>query len=643
MRRTPRDTEDSARKVRRRAFLMGSAMGAFVAVLGARMRYLSVDQADEFRLLAEENRVNIRLIPPARGLIHDRNGKLIAGNEQNYRVVITREDAGDVELVLKRLAAIVPLSEEEIARTLRETERRSPFVPIIVADRMSWQDFSKVALNAPSLPGVTPEVGLSRSYPLDTDFAHVVGYVGPVSERDLAGLENPDPVLQIPKFQIGKIGVERWREEVLRGRAGQKRIEVNHVGRVMRELGRLEGDPGDDLRLTIDADIQNFTQVRLGEESAAAVAMDVETGDLLAIASSPSFDPNLFVRGISQADYSTLMENDHRPLADKTVQGLYPPGSTFKMVTALAALEAGVVTPESSVYCPGYFEIGGRRFACWKKSGHGRVGLGAALAESCDVYFYETALKVGIDKIAEMGRKLGLGVKHDLPMSAIAAGVMPDKAWKMESYGQEWRIGDTVNASIGQGYVLTSPLQLAVMTARIGSGRAVVPRLVRAIGSEEMPIPEAPVLDIPVQHLNGVRRGMYEVMNGSNGTAKSSRIVDETMVMAGKTGTAQVRSYGETGIRDNKLLPWHMRDHALFVCYAPYDKPKVAVSVVVEHGGGGSTMAAPIARDILLRCLTGGIPPLSAYPAAQRGRIETQFNEMKLRDTGPASPARSRA
>ena len=643
MRRTPRDTDDSARKVRRRAFVMGTAMGAFVAVLGARMRHLSVEQADQFRLLAEENRVNIRLIPPARGLIHDRNGKLIAGNEQNYRVVITREDAGDVELVLKRLAAIVPLSEEDIARTLRETERRSPFVPIIVADRMSWQDFSKVALNAPSLPGVTPEVGLSRQYPLDTDFAHVVGYVGPVSERDLEGLENPDPVLQIPKFQIGKIGVERWREDALRGRAGQKRIEVNHVGRVMRELGRLEGDPGDDLRLTIDADIQNFTQVRLGEESAAVVAMDVQTGDLLAVASAPSFDPNLFVRGISQADYSALMENDHRPLADKTVQGLYPPGSTFKMVTALAALEAGVATPESSVYCPGYFEIGGRRFACWKKSGHGRVGLGAALAESCDVYFYETSLKVGIDKIAEMGRKLGLGIKHDLPMSAIAAGVMPDKAWKMESYGQEWRIGDTVNASIGQGYVLTSPLQLAVMTARIATGRAVNPRLVRGVGTEEIAAPEAPVLDIPVPHLQAVRRGMYEVMNGAHGTAKSWRIADDTMLLAGKTGTAQVRSYGETGIRDNKLLPWHMRDHALFVCYAPYDNPKVAVSVVVEHGGGRSTVAAPIARDVILRCLTGGMPPLSAYPAAQRGRIETQLNEMKLRDTGTASPTRSRA
>lgn len=643
MRRTPRDTEDSARKVRRRAFLMGSAMGAFVAVLGARMRYLSVDQAEEFRLLAEENRVNIRLIPPARGLIHDRNGKLIAGNEQNYRVVITREDAGDVEMVLKRLAAIVPLSEEEIARTLRETERRSPFVPIIVADRMSWQDFSKVALNAPSLPGVTPEVGLSRSYPLDTDFAHVVGYVGPVSERDLAGMEAPDPVLQIPKFQIGKIGVERWREDSLRGRAGQKRIEVNHVGRVMRELGRIEGDPGDDLRLTIDADIQNFTQVRLGEESAAVVAMDVQTGDLLAIASAPSFDPNLFVRGISQADYSALMQNDHRPLADKTVQGLYPPGSTFKMVTALAALEAGAVTPETGVYCPGHFELGGRRFACWKRGGHGTVSLHSALAESCDVYFYEVALKVGIDKIAEMGRRLGLGMKHDLPMSAIAAGVMPDKAWKMESYGQEWRIGDTVNASIGQGYVLTSPLQLAVMTARIATGKAVVPRLVLGQGTEELPVPEAPPLNIPAQYLNAVRRGMDEVMNGAHGTAKSSRIVDETMQMAGKTGTAQVHSYGENGIRDNKLLPWHLRDHALFVCYAPVDNPQIAVAVVVEHGGGGSTAAAPIGRDVLLRCLTGGIPPLSAYPAAQRGRIETQFNEMKLRDTGPANPARSRA
>ncbi|SEN71589.1 peptidoglycan glycosyltransferase [Gemmobacter aquatilis] len=647
MRRTPRDTEESARKIRRRALLMGGAMAGFVAVLGGRMRYLQIDQADEFRLLAEENRINIRLIPPARGLILDRNGKLIAGNEQNYRVVITREAAGDVELVLKRLATIVPLTEDEIGKTLKEVERRSSFVPITVADRLSWDDFSKISINAPTLPGVTPEVGLSRVYPLDSDFAHVVGYVGPVSEKDLAGIENPDPVLQIPKFQIGKIGVERWQEDVLRGHAGQKRIEVNHVGRVMRELERQEGTPGANIRLTIDADIQNFAQVRLGEESAAAVAMDVQNGDILAIASAPSFDPNLFVRGISQADYSVLMENDHRPLANKAVQGAYPPGSTFKMVTGLAALAAGAITPQTSVYCPGHYEVGTRRFHCWKRGGHGTVALNDALGQSCDVYFYDIAQRVGIDKIAEMGRLLGLGQRHALPMSAITDGVMPDKAWKQQRYGQDWRVGDTINASIGQGYVLASPLQLAVMAARIASGRAVEPRLIHMVDNTPVAVAEAAVLPVEPGFLDGVRRGMYEVMNGARGTAKSSRIADDSLLMAGKTGTAQVRNISTaeraSGVVSNDQLPWERRDHALFVCYAPYDNPRVAVSVVVEHGGGGSTVAAPIARDILLRCLTGGIPPLSAYPAAQRGRIETQFKEMKLRDTGEAAPVKSRA
>ncbi|MDZ4095978.1 MAG: penicillin-binding protein 2, partial [Paracoccaceae bacterium] len=455
MRRTARDTEESARKISRRALFMGGAMAATTAVLGMRMRYMQVDQADQFTLLAEENRINIRLIPPARGLIQDRNGRLIAGNEQNYRVVITREDAGDVAAVMKKLAQLIPLTPEDIDKTLKEAMRRSPFVPIIVADRLAWDAFSKVALNAPSLPGVTPEVGLSRAYPLDTDFAHVVGYVGPVSERDLAELEDPDPLLQIPKFQIGKIGVERWSEATLRGTSGAKRIEVNALGRVMRELDRAEGNPGADMRLTLDADIQNFAQVRLGEESAAAVAIDVQTGDIMAIASTPSFDPNLFVRGISLKDYAALTENDHRPLANKAVQGAYPPGSTFKMVTALAALEAGAINTDTTIRCPGYFEIGGTRFHCWKRGGHGSVSLRRGLAESCDVYFYEIAQKVGIDKIAEIGRRLGLGQRHDLPMSAITDGVMPDKAWKQERYNQTWRIGDTINASIGQGYVLT--------------------------------------------------------------------------------------------------------------------------------------------------------------------------------------------
>ena len=648
MRRTARDTEDSARMINRRGLMLGGAMTAMVAVLGARMRYLQVDQADEFKLLAEENRINIRLIPPERGLIYDRNGKLIANNEQNYRVVITREAAGDAGLVLRRLAGVIPMTPEDLDRAVKEVETLRAFVPVTVAERLSRDDFAKVALTAPALPGVVPEVGLSRQYPLDQDFAHVVGYVGPVSEKDLEALASPDPLLKIPKFQIGKIGVEKWMEDTLRGSAGTKRIEVNSAGRVMRELERQDGQPGADIRLTIDADVQNFAQARLGGESAAAVVMDVTNGDLICIASAPSFDPNLFVRGISQTDYSLLTEDDYRPLANKAVSGAYPPGSTLKMVTALAALEAGVITSDSRVSCPGYVEFGGRRFHCWKRAGHGTVNLSRALTESCDVFFYDVAQKIGIDKIAEMGRKMGLGQRHDLPMSAITDGAMPDKAWLAERYKTEWRIGDTINASIGQGYVLTSPLQLAVMTARIATGRAVAPRLIRMVNDQEVPVPDAPPLGLTPDMLAAVQTGMHDVVNAERGTAKSSRIVDETMLMAGKTGTSQVRNISAaeraSGVIANDDLPWNRRDHALFVAFAPYDKPRFAVAVVVEHGGGGSTAAAPIARDIILRAMSGGLPPLEAYPTSQRGRIETMLKELPLRDPATGqTPVKSRA
>ena len=642
MRRTARDSEESKQRLNRRTLLLGGAMGAMVAVLGVRMRYLQVDQADEFKLLAEENRINIRLIPPERGVIQDRNGKVIAGNEQNYRIVLTREAAGDVDLVMRRLATIIPMTAEEMQQSIDEVKSLSAFVPVTVAERLSWDDFSKVALNAPALPGVVPEVGQSRRYPLDTDFAQVVGYVGPVSEKDLESLESPDPLLKIPKFQIGKIGVEKWMEDTLRGEAGTKRIEVNSAGRVMRELEREEGKPGLDIRLTIDADIQNFAQARLGGESAAVVVVDVTNGDIICIASAPSFDPNLFVRGISNTDYGVLTENERRPLANKAVSGAYPPGSTFKMVTALAALEAGVMSPETRVRCPGYIEYGDRRFHCWKRAGHGTVGLTKALEESCDVFFYDIAQKVGIDAIAATGRLFGLGQRFDLPMSAITAGTMPDKAWKLEKQKSDWRIGDTINASIGQGYVLTSPLQLAVMTARIASGRSVVPRLVRMINDTEIPVAEAPALGIPADYLQAVRLGMHEVVNSEKGTAKSSRIVDPTMVMAGKTGTSQVRNITAaeraSGVIANENLPWNRRDHALFVAYAPYDSPRYAVAVVVEHGGGGSTVAAPIARDVLLRALSDGLPSLEAYPSSQRGRIETMLKELPLRDPVTGQP-----
>ena len=647
MKRMPKEVIEGARKLSRRGMVLGGIQALLVTTLAWRMRQLQVEKADEFRLLADENSIKIRLLPPARGLVHDRNGRLIAGNEQNYRVTITREDAGDVPAVLTRLAQLMPLSTEDIARTQKEVDRRSPTLPITVADRLSWEDFSRVAVNAPSLPGVTTEVGLSRIYPLAKDLAHVLGYVGPVSDYDLSRMQDPDPLLQIPKFQIGKVGFEAKYEDQLRGKAGTRRIEVNATGRVMRELGRHEGDPGANIQLTVDHLLQNYVQARLGEESAAAVVLDVETGDILSINSAPSFDPNLFVRGISSAEYRFLTEHDHRPMADKTVQGAYPPGSTFKMVTALAALEAGVVHPDEEIFCRGYTELGNRRFHCWKRAGHGHISLHESFQQSCDVYYYEIAQRVGIDHIADMARRLGIGVRHDVPMSAVTEGLAPNKGWKRQKYGKDWLIGDTLNAAIGQGFVLASPLQLAVMTARIATGRAVVPRLVKAIDGKELPVAAAPDLGLSEENLRQVRLGMFEVVNNQRGTAYGSRIVDDSMRMAGKTGTSQVRNITAAerarGVISNDQLPWNRRDHALFVAFAPFDAPKVAVALVVEHGGGGSTAAAPIVRDIVLQALVGALPPLTAYPESQRTRIESERKNLTLIDPASAAPVQDRA
>ncbi|MBK5935114.1 peptidoglycan glycosyltransferase [Rhodovulum imhoffii] len=647
MKHPQRDTEQSTRKISRRTLVLGGAQLAFAGILALRMRHLQVEQADQYRLMAEENRINIRLIPPTRGLIFDNQGRSLAENEQNYRIVLVREDAGNVEEALARVARIVPLTSDEVERARKEIARRSPFVPVTVADRLTWADVAHVAVNAPALPGITPEVGLSRLYPMGEDFAHVIGYVGPVSDYDLSKLETPDPVLQIPRFQIGKTGVEAKMEDDLRGKAGNKRIEVNAVGRVIREIDRTEGKAGASLQLTVDAGLQNFMQARMAKESAAAVVMDTRNGDLLGIASAPSYDPNKFVRGISVPDYRALTENPYRPLANKTVQGAYPPGSTFKMVTALAALEAGVVSPEDTVWCPGYTEVGGRRFHCWRRGGHGSVALNQSLEQSCDVYFYEIAQRVGIDRIAETARHLGLGARHDLPMSAVTEGLMPDTAWKRENRGAEWVIGDTLNASIGQGFVLTSPLQLAVMTARLASGQAVLPRLIKSVNGLETPVGGGAPLPFAPHNLARIRKGMYSVSNHRRGTGYRSRIVSEDMLMAGKTGTSQVRNITAAerarGVFRNEDLPWHRRDHALFVCFAPYDAPRIAVSVVVEHGGGGSTAAAPIARDIALRALYGEMPPLAAYPSNQRWEAEQRLNALPLRTLQPPSPGRNRA
>ena len=616
----------------RRGLLIGGLQLGFCGLLAWRMHHLQIENAESFRLVADENRINLRLVPNQRGEIYDRNGVKLAGNEASYSVTMVAEDAGDIDVIFERLSKLIDLSPEDIERSKAELERSAKFLPVTITDRLEREDIEKIHSNAPMLPGINPEIAFSRTYPLGEIFAHVVGYVGPVSSRDLEIREDPDPLLKIPRFQIGKVGVERELEATLRGKAGTKKVEVNALGRVMRELERKEGSKGANLKLTLDTNLQAYVRARLGTESASAVVLDCKTGEILAICSSPTYDPNKFVRGISFDDYGALRDDNHRPLASKTVQDAYPPGSTFKMVTILAALEAGIINHREKIRCNGHIEVSNRKFHCWKRDGHGNVDLVKSLRESCDVYYYELAQKVGIEKIAEVARILGLGQSFDIEMSAVTSGIVPDKIWKQKARSREWVVGDTVNSSIGQGYVLSSPLQLAVMIARIATGNEILPKLIKSVnGVEKEKIPDQ--INLNENNLNLIRKALFEVTNHKRGTAYHSRVLDKKSQIIGKSGTSQVRNISAVertqGVLDNKDLPWEQRDHALFVNYAPYDDPKIAVSIVVEHGGSGSTVAAPIARDITLQAIYQGTPPITAYPVEDRARIYDQQRDLK--------------
>ena len=615
----------------RRGLLVGGLQLGFCGLLAWRMHHLQVEKAESFRLIADENRINIRLIPNQRGEIYDRNGVKLAGNEASYKITMVAEDAGDINLILERLSKIIKLSPEDINRSKAELDRSAKFLPVTIVDRLDRDDIAKIAVNAPMLPGINPEIGFSRTYPLGEIFAHVVGYVGPVSSRDLELREDPDPLLRIPRFQIGKVGIERELETTLRGKAGTKRVEVNALGRVMREIERKEGSKGANLKLTLDTNLQAYVRARLGTESASVVVLDCKSGEILAICSSPAYDPNKFVRGISFNDYGILRDDNHRPLASKTVQDAYPPGSTFKMVTVLAALEAGIIDHREKIRCNGHVEVSSRKFHCWKRDGHGNVDLVKSLRESCDVYYYELAQRVGIEKIAEVARVLGLGKSFNIEMSAVTSGIVPDRLWKQNARSREWVVGDTVNSSIGQGYVLSSPLQLAVMMARIATGNEILPKLIKSInGFENDSVPGK--LSFNKNNLKLIRKALFEVTNDKRGTAYHSRVLDKKSKIIGKSGTSQVRNISTVertlGVLENKDLPWDQRDHALFVNYAPYDDPKIAVSVVVEHGGSGSTVAAPIARDITLQAIYKGTPPITAYPVEDRARIYNQQRDL---------------
>lgn len=594
-----RRDEERLRGFSRRALVLGGLQVGLFGALGARMYDLQVLQADRYALLAEDNRVNMRLLPPPRGEIFGRNGEPVAVNELNYRVQIVPEQAGDVTAILDRLGRIVALTPDEIERVLEDVARRRSFLPVMVAENLSWNQVASVEVNAPDLPGVSIDLGYRRIYPGASNMGHLTGYVAPPREEDLNG----DPLLELPDFRMGRNGLERRYDEVLRGRAGVSQVEVNALGRVIRELSREEGQPGHDLTLTIDTGLQAKAMASLGEESGSCIVMDAHSGDVLAMASTPGYDPNAFIGGISTTEWNALINNPRAPLRDKAIAGTYSPGSTFKMVVALAALDAGIIDYQTEIYCPGFLDWGANRFHCWRHYGHGDMDLTSAIEQSCDVFFYETAVELGIDRLSAYARRYGLGDLTGIDLVGERAGLMPTKGWKESTLGNPWVPGDTINAGIGQGYVNTTPLQLAVMTARlVNGGYAVTPRLTKRLEGEVAP--PAPKMDVPDIWLGWIRDAMSMVVNSERGTARGARIEDDRMAMGGKSGTSQVRritaAERAAGIISNDDLPWERRDHALFVAFAPVHAPRFVCSVVVEHGGGGSAKAAPIARDVLI-------------------------------------------
>ena len=587
----------------RRAAVLGGVQLAAAAMLAGRMYQIQVVDSDRYKMLAEDNRINMRLVAPARGRILDRFSSPLAVNRESYRVLLIAEQAGDVDRTLDMLDRLIGLTEAERSRVLREVGRRRGFVPVTVREGLDWREVAKIEVNAPDLPGIAIDADLVRDYPHSIKSVHVLGYVAAVSETELGD----DPLLQLPGFRIGKDGIEKTRDLALRGKAGASQVEVNALGRVIREVDRVEGVPGNDVRLTMDIALQTFAQNRLApHQSASAVLLGVETGDVLALASTPAYEPNQFVRGLSADTWRSVVSDPMTPLLNRCLSGLYAPGSTFKLAVALAALNARRSWPGQRILCEGFMELGESQFHCWNEHGHGRLNLVGAIERSCDIYFYELARQVGIDRIAEMALELGLGAKllDDLP--GEQEGLIPTPEWKLASIGARWQGGETLITGIGQGFVLTTPLQLAVMTARIASGRAVVPRLVIEDGNAGALPPESRfrALKIDKSALKTVRRGMDAVANNKRGTAYRYAIREPALALAGKTGTSQVvrisRSERGTALLKNHERPWRERDHALFVAYAPVDKPRYAISVVVEHGGAGSSVAAPIARDILL-------------------------------------------
>ena len=606
----------------RRMMLVGGAQAAFGGILIARLGYLSVAQSEHYQLLSESNRVQLIIVPPRRGWIVDRTGKPIAINRSDFRVDIIPEQVRYPTQTLRTLAETLKLTPDDVDRIIKEFKASRGYQPVQIAENVPYDQYAAITVRLPEMPGVQPMRGFSRYYPTGPAVGHLVGYVGAANAKEHEA-EDKNPLLVTPGFKIGKEGLEKTLESRLRGQPGGQRVELTARGKLIRELEPKPDRSGGTVQLAIDAGLQEYAARRLGEESGSCTILDCLTGDILCMASMPAYDPNSFSDGIGQTEWRMLSDDPRKPLTNKILNSLYPPGSTIKPMNALA-LQAAGIDPDESIHCPGGYRLGNRFFRCLGR--HGSVNMRRAIAKSCNTYFYAMGHRIGYDRIAEMARLTGLGQKFDLPVVSQSYGTVPDSAWKARKYKDnrriverpDWTASDTLNASIGQGFLILNPLQLAVMASRIASGRNVQPALV---GVHKEP---ARSLGLPPEHLDAVRGGMWEVVNG-DGTAGASRLQIPGVEMCGKTGTAQVRKI--VGSQRGQSGDWKYRDHGLFVFFAPFNNPRYAGSVVIEHGLGGARAAAPVAKD----CLTY----LFDRPQAMKrlAELETQWGGTLLERT----------
>jgi penicillin-binding protein 2 len=598
------DVNERQTAFHRRAFLLGGVTGVGLLALAGRLGQLQLLEADKYKVLSEHNEFEFRLTPPPRGLILDRSGVVLASNRPAFRLLLATDENVDVDQILNELSQLVPMDDARRARLAADVANAPRRAPVAVVEDMTWEEFSRVNVRAPELPGVTADMGEMRVYPYGGAFTHVVGYVAKVNATDISKTgPNADPILLNPGFRIGRQGIEKFYDLPLRGRPGAKKVEVDVKGRVVREdpAGDVPSTPGAPIRLTLDADIQNRAIEVFGNDSGAAVMLDCRTGDVLCLASAPSFDANRFVKGLTGPEYKALSEYDRKPLFNKALTANYPPGSTFKTMVALAALEAGV-SPERTYVCNKAWAWGGRVWHC--DQAHGVQDMHNAIKSSCDIFFYQTALSVGPDRIAATARKFGLGGTFDIPMPGQKRGIIPDSAYKRRFFPHDpvWHAGETPSMGIGQGYVSVNALQLAVMVSRLANGvKAINPRLVHSIGDEIQP-PGTAAGDLPFQrqHLEFVREAMASVANDAGGTAfRYVQLGLGPIKLAGKTGTAQTHSYAGGHGAHGAQGAWNQRDHAWFIAFAPYDDPRYAMSVLVEHGGWGAEAAAPKAAELM--------------------------------------------